>query len=285
MLRKRQADSDLSAILTEEGELGRPVDATLWTRQLGVEIRDDRLYYDPSRGAEVGPSRAMFPAFIRLAGAPAAQIADFARSYGVLRICEHGLPCSHNPDSHPSIGGRGCAPLGWHERRSMMPTYDPVQIWRAFAREAFALTKIADRLLQGHTGHAEDWATTFSRSGRKAPWWHQHVDVERIIVARTANEWLTIGNVRPVVVWHGSEKKPTVKLGGDGLFGALALQLALAIGQSLGFAVCVHCRKEYPPTARRPKAGQRNFCPECRAQGIPSRYSLTDYRERVRKGD
>jgi hypothetical protein len=86
-------------------------------------------------------------------------------------------------------------------------------------------------------------------------------------------------------VWHVQQKKPAVKFGGQGLFGAIALQLALAVGQSLGTAVCVHCRKEYSLTARRPKAGQRNFCPECRLEGIPSRYSLTDYRERVRKGD
>lgn len=284
--RKRRSDLDLSAILTEEGELGRPVDATLWTRQPEVEIREDRLYYDPSQGTEVGPSKAMFPAFLRLADAPAERVAEFARNYGVLRICEHGLPCSHNPEPHPCSGrGRGCAPLGWDDRLSAYPTYDPLEVWRAFAREAFAMTKVADRLLQGRQGRAEDWEIVFGRSGSKAPWWQQHVDVERIIISRTVNEWLSIGNVRPVVVWHGSEKKPTVKLGGTGLFGALALQLALAIGQSLGFAVCVHCRREYPPTARRPKTGQRNFCPECRAKGIPSRYSLTDYRERARKGD
>ena len=284
MLRKRQADSDLSAILTEEGDLGRPVDATLWTRQLEVEIRDDRLYYDESPGAEVRLSRAMFPAFIQLGDAPTARIADFARNYGVFRICEHGLPCSHNPNPYPLVPV-GCYPLGWNDRLSTYGTYDPLKVWRAFAREAFALTKIADRLLQGHTGHAADWEIAYGRSGRKAPWWRQHVDVERIIIARITNEWLLIGNARPAVIWHHWGKKPTVKLGGAGLFGALALQLALAIGQSLGFAVCVHCRKEYPPTARRPKAGQRNFCPECRTQGIPSRYSLTDYRDRARKGD
>ena len=50
-----------------------------------------------------------------------------------------------------------------------------------------------------------------------------------------------------------------------------------------GWAICEACHKQYTPTQRRPKTGQRNFCGECRKKGVPQEYALRDYRERKRK--
>jgi hypothetical protein len=189
------------------------------------------------------------------------------------------------PCSHASPGSERCRPLGWSDQRpdNSLHCWEPVAAWRAFSRRAFALIKLSDRLMQSKVGRPDDWRTVYAMSGRDAPWWKQHVGAERVLVGELVNEWLKMGDVRPYVDWNAHEKKPTVTFGGSGLFGALALQLALAVGQSAGLAVCTHCRKEYPPTTRRPKAGQRRFCPECREAGIPNRYSLIDHRERLRR--
>jgi len=49
------------------------------------------------------------------------------------------------------------------------------------------------------------------------------------------------------------------------------------------FLVCTHCQKPYSPVVRAPKAGQRNFCPDCRREGVPSTYALKDFRLRQRQ--
>jgi hypothetical protein len=282
MLKKRNHSPgrQLSEVLTKNGDIDRPVDATSWGVPKRIELREDRIYWDIYPGKQIGPSAGMFEAFYKLGDAPPQSILGFARKYGVLQICEHGLPCSHNHQTSEQ-----CYPLGWHDRqpRQQIHCWEPLEAWRSLSRQALGVVKVADRLLQSETGRPEDWRAVYARSGREAPWWQQEVSAERVLIAECVNEWLKLGDVHPHVRWNGHEKKPTVKLGGSGLFGALAVQLALAVGQSAGFAVCTHCRREYPPRERRPKAGQRHFCPECREAGIPSRYSLADHRERLRR--
>jgi len=250
-----------------------------------VELRDDRIYWEPEGGKEIGPSRGMLEAFYGLADAPNQRILAFAKEHGVLKICEHGLPCSHNPEPFPPVRNgfdTKCYPLGWLDREDDGWLWEPLTAWRTFSRQAFALSRVADRVFQNKLGRAMDWQVVYEYSGRKAPWWQQHVRVERMIIARVLNEWHAMGGVRPEVVWHPSDSKPSIRFGGPSLFGALALQLTLVVGQSAGLAICTHCRTEYSPTARRPKSGQRNFCQVCRAKGIPSRYSLADHRERLK---
>jgi hypothetical protein len=282
MLQKRNQSPEhqLSEVLNQNGDIDTPVDGTLWGVPRYIELREDRIYWDIYPGKQVGPSAGMFEAFYKLADAPPQSVLRFTRKYGVLRICEHGLPCGHIAEISDQ-----CYPLGWHDRQpqQQIHCWEPLEAWRTFSRQALALTKVADRLLQSKVGRPEDWQAVYARSGLKAPWWHPDVNAERVLIPELVNEWLKLGDVRPTVDWNAHQEKPTVKLGGSGLFGALAVQLALAVGQSAGFAVCEHCRKEYPPTARRPKAGQRHFCPECRNAGIPSRYSLADHRERLRR--
>jgi hypothetical protein len=243
--------------------------------------------------------------------------------YGVLKICKHDLPCSHNPPSFPPVWESDfpfstpnpgslepaalsvdqmwpwCSPLGsGYENGVWSKQWEPLSTWRHFSRQASALTKIADRLLRGQVANPGDWATVYERSRGPAPSWVDErinpglVRAEGQLLARVVNEWFTIGNVRPVLTWP-SDTRPSVRLGGPvwysgmawvseaGLFGALAVQLALAVGQSRGFAICDHCRSEYVPE-RRPRIGQRRFCQECRVAGIPNRYSLDDFRKKLR---
>jgi len=47
-------------------------------------------------------------------------------------------------------------------------------------------------------------------------------------------------------------------------------------------AVCCECGEPYLPK-RRPKANQRNYCPDCRASGAAQRAAAREYRRRKRK--
>jgi hypothetical protein len=92
-----------------------------------------------------------------------------------------------------------------------------------------------------------------------------------------------LGDVRAIVQWFHEGPRPEIRWQGAGLFGALAVQLTLTVAGVDGWAICSACHKQYVPTQRRPKAGQRNFCVECRNQGIPKQYALRDYWERRRQ--
>lgn len=62
-------------------------------------------------------------------------------------------------------------------------------------------------------------------------------------------------------------------------FQAIVLELVLAISNTNGLAVCSACPRSYIPE-RQPMAGRRNYCPSCRADGIPVRDAAREYRKR-----
>jgi hypothetical protein len=89
--------------------------------------------------------------------------------------------------------------------------------------------------------------------------------------------------VHAIVQWLKDELRPVITFRGVGLFGALAVQLALSVAGVNGWSICDACHRQYIPMQRRPKTGQRNFCMECRQEGVSKQYALRDYRERQRK--
>src|SRR5450432_2906491 len=136
MLHLRRAhDHSLSVVLNNDGNLDRPVDGTRWRVPRVMELREDRIYYDIFPGKEIGPSAGMLEAFSKLGDLPPRSVFGFARKYGPLRICEHDLPCTHNTSPWPNI----CRPLGWDKNNC----WEPLATWRSFARQAFAMLKVA----------------------------------------------------------------------------------------------------------------------------------------------
>jgi hypothetical protein len=55
---------------------------------------------------------------------------------------------------------------------------------------------------------------------------------------------------------------PRVELKGSELYGALAIQLLMAVSRSSGVETCDGCGKFYTPT-RQPREGDHHFCDEC----------------------
>jgi hypothetical protein len=111
---------------------------------------------------------------------------------------------------------------------------------------------------------------------------NKSLQLQKYLLAAWLNRWLAWGNVRPEVEWGDSDDKPALKFR-SALFGNLAVQLVLGAAKLEGWAICAHCRREYIPLKRRPKAGQRNFCPECRAANVPRQYAMRDFASRKRK--
>lgn len=63
---------------------------------------------------------------------------------------------------------------------------------------------------------------------------------------------------------------------------AVVFALVDELGGDMPAAVCHHCGQIFYPVHRRPKTGQRSFCPACRGAGRPAYWASRDRRERER---
>jgi hypothetical protein len=133
-------------------------------------------------------------------------------------------------------------------------------------------------LLSATYGGEEAWSVMVHFVGRG-------VDRDRKMWARLLNVLLELGRVRPWLIWEGAGKsaRPKLVFSGPNLLSYLALQLCLRASKHDAFAVCSYCNRQYAPMGRAPKTGQRNFCPVCRAAGVPVQVAQRSRRERLRE--
>lgn len=167
---------------------------------------------------------------------------------------------------------------------------EPVERWQHFASEADAILRIAASLKTGEPASTDTWQPLKTLLGapvesvlgvipdQDLPSLSEYrrleaagVDVlvprtrreelknQRRLLATTLQTWLDMGDVRMLAVPTGAGVR--LEFGSTCLFGALALQLALAVTGS-GLAMCASCTDPYIPK-RKPRAGERTYCEEC----------------------
>lgn len=237
-------------------------------------------------------SRGLLEEFLALEGADAPAFLRFAERYGVLGLCEHGQPFTHNrPD--PEAWDECIAALtdilsGEHilSREGMELLYEAVPMscapesiellddWRALVRKARGLVSLASELHQGRPGAPDDWRVAGigrddvpdSLAGQRARF--------ASVVTATSESWGTRLDFRWEPAWGNGE--PDVTVGGRTLAAALGRELLLVTGKRSGLAVCAACGRAFPPK-RKPRAGTRSYCsPRCYR-----RQSRRDERARV----
>jgi len=310
-----------SGLVTEDGRLHRSIRSNAIFVPDRIEAIGDRLIWNNGgKGRWTRPGPGLLEQFVDLtqedAPAPRA-IEAYARRWGVLEICEHALPRTHNPRRQPSIprlaedpGAAGwqpwqdgCYPLGYvpfgvaTPKGRTSPHYEcwePLRSWARVSRRARALLNIAARLHGGARGPVEDWhlllggdETIESWSSRRKQtelsddhirrYYGSRLNEERSRLSGQLNDWLELGNVRPVLTW--AQQGPELRTWIHGLFGAIALQLVLAVARTEALAICSHCARSYLPK-RKPVEGKRRYCDECRTNGIPMRDAMADRRAR-----
>jgi hypothetical protein len=262
-----------------------------WHIPASIELDKGRLVWNPdlALGNVQRPGPGMLTQFVALADGDADKTLRYAQQWGVLGICRHNVPASHNLPLLIGKRTKGCSPPR-AANRSMC--WEPLRVWWNFSRQALAILRIADHLRAGVPGSREDWKVVYQVAATYHVDWEKESDLavvrmldrgtdqiwplqtigrQRSCVVSFVNEWIGMGDVRLYVTW-GELGEPGeqqgIKLGGDwaycGLFGALAVQLALAVGGSgtEKTAVCAACGKPYQCKIS-PKEGQRNFCKAC----------------------
>ena len=86
-------------------------------------------------------------------------ILSYARKWGVMNFCEHGLPYFHT-DTFDVFGWRTeVGPMGECEvsKRDGFVRAEPLCLWRKLSRVAAAILNLGAELNQGRFGAEEDW--------------------------------------------------------------------------------------------------------------------------------
>jgi hypothetical protein len=218
----------------------------------------------------------MLTDFMRLHDATDEGILTYARRWGVLGLCEHGLPCSHNQYPDGLLHGvRPCLPMlatSPRNAESDIRLKEPVAAWRMWSRKAQSLINIGARLNQGKLARVEDWQTLkelrdFGLGATESEPFMANVANARAELGDTLDGWISIGQVRPRISWQKDKARFSLDAvsSGPNLFGILALNIAVAIAAGdgeKGLAICSACGLSYIP-ARRPDPNRSNYCKAC----------------------
>ena len=233
-----------------------------------VELHRGDLVFNPKERKESSQNQtknaeALYR-FINLVNKPDIEVLEFARQWGVLDFCEHGIPFTHSRDNwvdHYRYWNEACLPAG----RERIARWKTIAIrFREILNAAASL-----RRRQGQQKRQR----RHSRQTKKTWTW--------IDVTKKANQWLNYSNVgikMPETI-AANEHSPKIQISCSSLFDVLVVQLWMAILEARQLMVCEECGDLFGSRAPR-RLNERTFCADCRSNGVPERYAATDLRMR-----
>ncbi len=231
-----------------------------------VRLRGQNLVFDyfgdPAKHGAHVPTAKMLREFMRL-GRPrvrATRYLEFARAWGPLGICEHGVPGHHARlvESAKHCFLRWCVPYSSRGLR----TTEPIVSWRRVAGTFVALLNVAAAVAKGKRGDARDWQVLYEDVGAESKLAPSTIQGGRHEIERILNKWMVRGDVRLRLTWL-REDDPSIAIGGNGpAYGALVALLALVVSRAQGLLLCSNCRVPFV-AVRRPPRGEQTYCRDC----------------------
>lgn len=104
--------------------------------------KEQKLIWGFSAASVATAPASLLEKFLMLHDRPTSDILAFAKRWGVLEICKHGLPCTHS----------NCHPL-----EDRLSYWEPIQAWRSFSVQARAVLEIAASLRKGQPASMASW--------------------------------------------------------------------------------------------------------------------------------
>jgi hypothetical protein len=272
---KPQAET-LAGLMDEAGNLEQDFRIE-WPVQ-SVRLSPDGEYLQTRRRQNdrmVRPGKGLLREFMRL-GEHAARpehFLEYASRWGVLGLCHHGHVHTH----------KGMLP------RCALDVCETIQRWRYYARMAAAIVAVAaaehlDRVASDTDVIVLAGLGEFPAEWKKlAP--HLMRGLQRLSIRLRVNEWLRESSIQPLLWWDGTNA--SLRLGfdegtevGATLFGAIGMELAAVVRQQDSVFTCDGCGRFFAKGLRRPKRGQRSFCPKCRRDKVPMHMGQRDFSRR-----
>jgi hypothetical protein len=226
----------------------------------------------PHRGDEQlsPPIRGCLSQFVKLVDAPAEKILEFARTWGMLGICEHHKPYMHRD---------GCRPLGLRSNASGgNEGWEPVSVWHRYARSAATvLTALENPLPTRPAAEKQAWQARLGRiPERRFPISGDIREIEPQLtlreIALCVHGWQAEAKFKLRTVWSADRARFSTMLElarkrvlYGHLYCVLAMQLGAAVGSPYGAYRCSNpdCGTLYNPDGRTPQEGRNHYCPTC----------------------
>jgi hypothetical protein len=271
-----------------------------------VELSAERalICWRPGGLRQGASFQRLLPDFVNLSDD--SDVLAFAEKYGPLYLCcKHNRPVMHRHD-------RVLCPQGFQNKDGRLILSEPVAAYLQLSRRARALIGAADKVRGGEpitadewekAGLGEGWTVTLGAKGNSSPSRlplpTHGVEAGRL-VGGLVNLWLTWGDPRPRLALRGDGRFELQFVGGDQtisgvpkglelaaaqlgsgglLFGAIAVQIASAVGGGSGLATCSNCGVFYAPNPA-PVLGRHCFCLNC---GPRAAWRLSKRKARHRK--
>ena len=198
-----------------------------------VRLTEGGILWRFGEGHEIR-TRGMLDGFTAIRDAEGALA--FARRWGVLGLCVHGLPRMHPPlDDRGFPCDQPIAYDDWH--------VEPIEWWLSYVSTFRALLSIGAKVQLGEVPGEEYWDGVFD--SRVSEWtddeWSR-IEHHREALASEIDKWMSVGWVRPHFDW--SEDSPRLSLEGP-TFGLLAVQLMFAVSASNSLDVCANCGRAH----------------------------------------
>jgi len=261
---------------------------------------------DPYESGRGKASPDCLDAFIRLALVPDALFPDkvlrFAQKWGPLNICQHGMPCWHSPARCTSRGSvPGAERLGGPDDVGWL--WEPLEPWRRYSRHLLALERLAVDLQDGYLGAPSDWADFEAGNGPSlsarqlhelygSEWQYEHaitrpdfytpdpdssVDGRKWTLEKAIEVWFRYGGIKPRAIWWPDEPGIRIHIGGVGLVGALAMQIAANLSDRV--YICAGCTHPFRVTegTRRRATNKQKWCEQCGRRAQWRKYSQKRY--------
>jgi hypothetical protein len=248
-------------------------------------IRSSQGVYPARRPRFLNPGRMRYLLyeFITLADADDNYILEYASHYGVLGICEHGVPSVHNPPalyppllSKPSGYSEYCQPTHCDPLRlDRDKLYEPLESWRQLSREFLTIVRLAVQLRDGKMGGIEEWKILHRLlyNTEKA----DYVNEGRIRISQAISAIIELCGVKPTLGYQkGMNFYLASHSSATGLPAALAVRLMLWANQSQGLALCANCGTIFE--LRKGQVGRSNYycgsqdCLKIAARAASARY-------------
>jgi len=268
-----------------ESWLGRPIEGgRILVPRRPWRIEGDALVFPGNpvvmveRGIE---SARVLDEFIQLS--TPADVARFARHYGPLGLCKHGLPAGHPLSSDSPLLAFDLRRLSDPSPSCSWASSEPVAAWQALAARACRLLEhaAAVRVRRRFTPGPEVQA--WLDSLRDSPAFDDLREPRRI-VTEEINWWLAAVGIGVRITLQGRNFIPRLWGHAQGILGVIAVQLLAALTGAESVAMCDGCGQPYqgkrPPSKGKqvgPNLARRNFCAACKAAGVPHRFAARDW--------